>query len=105
MKNYILGIVAIVMAIGFSAFNVQKPVPKTTDTFWYYRVDASTDAILSSSSLVNTNAAQTRADFESDHASETCSGNGQDCLRGFIDPIPAGDFPYTLDGQDAFQKQ
>jgi hypothetical protein len=53
MKNYILGIVAIVMAIGFSAFTAgskkQFTKPTTTTAYFWYTVNNSTGKISSTS--------------------------------------------------------
>lgn len=46
MKKYLLGLFAVVLAIGFSAFTAPKAVKSNlTDPFWY-KVDASTFQVL-----------------------------------------------------------
>jgi hypothetical protein len=35
MKKYLMGMAAIVLAVGFSAFTNMKPKPKFTDPYWF----------------------------------------------------------------------
>ncbi len=44
MKKYLLGIFAVVLAIGFSAFTTGKPVKKAGEMHWY-RFDQSTNTL------------------------------------------------------------
>jgi hypothetical protein len=41
MKKYLLGIIAVVLAVGFSAFTAIKPIKKTKDpeTLYWYAVE------------------------------------------------------------------
>ena len=103
MKKYLLGFFAVILAISFSAFTKIEPAKKSQATYYYYRVNSTTNRVESSSDLINSTA-KTNATFVSDHPADVCSGNGQDCTRGFTSQIQSGDFPFSGPGNDSFQK-
>ena len=78
MKKYVLGLVAIVLAIGFSAFTAKKKQP-ADDVYYFYIVDS--NGIIPSGSSVQFGGTKTLAYAD---ANDGCSGSVNDCLRGFL---------------------
>lgn len=80
MKKYLLGIIAAVMAIGFSSFTGENS--KATDTeYYFYVVDANGEIPAGSSVKFGSPVTLGFAD-----ANDGCAGTAKDCLRGFITP-------------------
>jgi hypothetical protein len=104
MKKYFFSMLAIVVALGFSAFTAHKPSAKKQATYFYYRVNSITNRVESSSDLVNGTAMLPSA-FASNFPADACPGNGQDCVRGFTSEIPEEDLPFSGEGEDEFHKQ
>ena len=104
MKKFLVPFLAIVLAIGFSAFTTNKPADNSNGlnpTYFYYVVNANGE-IESPSSLINPGDPRTH----SEQAGETTCGEvGIDCLRGFetqLSTDPA-DYPMTIQGEDEFK--
>jgi hypothetical protein len=78
MKKYFLGTIAVLLAVGFSAFTNIKAKPAATDLYWFQISNkyTSTQAV-----------AQTDAAFIQQSATPplgvSCSGGMYDCVAGF----------------------
>jgi hypothetical protein len=86
MKKYLLGIFAIILAVGFSAFS-GTPKHKTTNLFWY-RYDLSTG--------VGTQIGSGAIDIDSYSGSDKPDCTRQatmDCARGYNSTKSQGTFP------------
>lgn len=95
MKKYLLGIVAIVLAIGLSAFGTshQANDKGLTSYVWYlttYNDDFPSGAILSSGDVRFGGAMQTQTYAD---ANDGCSGTVKHCFRGY--PNSLSSFPST----------
>jgi len=87
MKKYLLGIIAVVVAIGATAFTKEikkeKTTPAVTDLYWYtvtYNEDFPNGAVMSSSDIRFSGVPQTQTYA---NANDGCSGTAIHCLRGF----------------------
>jgi len=78
MKKYLIGFVAVILAIGFSAFT-EKSKQATDDVYYFYLVDG--NGIIPSGSSVQFGGTKTLAFAD---ANDGCSGSGNDCMRGFL---------------------
>jgi hypothetical protein len=105
MKKYLLGIFAILLAVGFSSFSATKTVNQPTKfdpTFFYYAVNSSGE-IESPDALVNS-VARTHAQ----ESSQTlCNGSNAECLRGYINQLSTDpeDYPLLIEPDDSFKHQ
>lgn len=78
MKKYFLGIIAVVMAIGFSSFTGGNG-KSTDDMYYFYAVNSNGEIPAGSSVQFGSQVTLAFAD-----ANDGCSGSNTDCLRGFI---------------------
>ena len=78
MKKYFLGIIAVLLAVGFSAFTNIKVKPKSTDPYWFQISNKYTSVQA---------VAQADATFIQQSATAPlgtgCSGSSYDCVAGF----------------------
>ena len=77
MKKYFLGIIAVALAIGFSAFTAEKKRPSTKQTTYWFTVTASR-TISSGSSFVNS-----ELSYAGTSDPGGCSGAGKFCNVSF----------------------
>lgn len=74
MKKNILNVIAIVLAVSFSAFTEKESLPgKLTDDAYWYQVDG-TNEIIAEFGFVSR---------ESAEMSSNCSGGGAVCVKGY----------------------
>lgn len=79
MKKYLLGLFAIVLAVGFSAFTAKKATPhKATTTYFWYEIDQ--DGKVSSAALNPSEVDRAAAKSLSSGCEEDVS---EVCLAGF----------------------
>lgn len=82
MKKYFIGLVAVILAVGFSAFTAPHKVKssaKDPQYIWYEVVNNQVDP---DAPLNET--AMSKADFEDDPLTSCPTGNTVDCVRGFL---------------------
>jgi hypothetical protein len=82
MKKYLLGIIAIVMAVGFSAFTkpeVKRTSNKEQTSYYWFRV-ANGYGDLSS---LTSSQVSAYLGFSSTAPTSGCSGSGYNCIVGF----------------------
>ena len=101
MKKYVLGIIAIVLAVGFSAFTTAKKVPvnkKFMDTYWF-RVSSN----ISSGAVASSDVVYLGQSTDNDEPDGTplCTDNNNYCVIYFdgtskLQPVGASSF--TIDG-------
>ncbi len=100
MKKYLLGIFAIVLAVGFSAFTTIKSetAARAQAQLYWYQVDEQSQVILEDTPLF-------------DHAeraslTHTCADEGDlDCLRGFEFPQDTEEGPIFDIGEDQIKTE
>lgn len=82
-----MGFIAVVLAIGFSAFTGTNK-QNADDVYYFYVVDG--NGIIPSGSSVQFGGTKTLAYA---NANDGCSGTTSDCMRGFLAPptLPTGD--------------
>ena len=87
MKKYLLGFIAVVMAVGFSSFEKENKQRKD-DVYYFYIVDG--NGTIPFGSSVQFGGTKTLAYAD---ANDGCSGATNDCLRGFLTPpsLPTSD--------------
>ncbi|MBL7739088.1 MAG: hypothetical protein JNK14_07705 [Chitinophagaceae bacterium] len=94
MKNYLFGLLALVLAIGFSSFTVDnKNKNAPFEVYEWYEVTY--DGQYESTGAATSNlvfSAQTKNYAESN---DGCSGSGRHCLRGFLSTNIPASFPST----------
>lgn len=86
MKKYLLGLFAIILAIGFSAFSSEHHSKKKNETpyYWYHVNAAQTQT---TGTTVNPDGKEIKDDM----TSEPCDDSGSDvCLAGFPDIVLPG---------------
>jgi hypothetical protein len=102
MKKYMLGLFAIVMALGLSAFQHSTVKTATTETaLYWYPVDQSTGAI-DHTQLINPSAKMTKSQLRAASLIPCPEAPGVDCTRGFND-LQSSDV--TTQGIDFTQTQ
>jgi len=78
MKKYLLGFMAIVLAIGLSAFTGESK-QATDNVYYFYIVDG--NGTIPFGSSVQFGGTKTLAYAD---ANDGCSGTASDCMRGFL---------------------
>lgn len=101
MKKYLLGLFALVLAVGFSAFTSKNYVQKaSTQELYWYSVNSIGES--SPSDLINTSQALTKDDFRSEFSPECDEITSDACVRGFVNPLNT---TVTVDGAENFYKE
>ncbi len=102
MKKYLLSIIAVVIAVGLSAFTFEnKPkAQKTDDVFYWYFVDYTNNSSgeIPLGSSVQFSGTQTHQ-YAVDN--DGCMGSAKDCMRGFS-TVPS--LPTSSSGQSQTTK-
>ena len=99
MKKYFLGIMAICLAIGFSAFTPteKKPVKPLMDLYWF-NVPSS---ISNGSTLTNSDVIYLNALQPNDPSPASCTGSTNYCHVGFSDnQVTVNGSSVTLNGSE-----
>jgi hypothetical protein len=79
MKKYFLGFLAIILAIGFSAFTAPKKIQKTNQALYWYTVNSDMVTVDKENLIEDEQIEKAAAE-----AIVTCDGNtSNDCARGF----------------------
>ena len=93
MKKYIVGLFALILGVGLSAFTASESkrlAPggnKNTETFFWYHVDALGNALVNSPAFEGAEVTQEYADINSG----CTQGNNADCIRGYDSQLSADD--------------
>ena len=97
MKKYLLGFMAICLAVGFSAFTrtEKKPATSLTNLYWF-NVPSS---ISNGSTLINSDVTYLNAFQASDPSPADCTGSTNYCHVGFSDnQVTVSGSSVTLNG-------
>ncbi|MFY7839208.1 MAG: hypothetical protein ACOVP7_02980 [Lacibacter sp.] len=78
MKKYLLGIIAVVAAIGFSSFTTKDKQP-ADDIYYFYVVDD--NGVIPAGSSVQFGGQVT---LSYANANDGCTGSTNHCMRGFL---------------------
>lgn len=78
MKKYLLGIIVVLLAVGFSAFTNIKAKPESTDLYWFQISNQYT-----STDKVNQSDAAFIQQSATPPLGVNCSGGMYDCVAGF----------------------
>jgi hypothetical protein len=91
MKKYLLGVIAILIGVGLSAFTNQTKHTKSSKSFdsfyWYFVDDVSTDSKASSPAFGG--ALTTQSDAETHTPCDV--GSNRDCIRGYTSQLTVDD--------------
>jgi hypothetical protein len=79
MKKYLLGIFAVILAIGFSAFTTKKN--KNADNTYYFYTVVNGEIPSGASVMFGGPVTLAAADI-----ADNCEGSNTHCLRGFVSP-------------------
>ena len=78
MKKHLLGVFAVILAVGASAFTTTSTVSSNTTGYFWYQPDASGIVYPNTELFSNMAADKSTAD-----ANDGCEGTGAECIRGF----------------------
>jgi hypothetical protein len=96
MKKYLLGIFAIVIAIGFSSFTTAKQ-KKGVALHWY---DVTYTVAYPNGAIMGGQGTPSYIGFVEKSSLDNCDTPPEvDCQRGFSSPLPAG--TYTIPNEDS----
>lgn len=97
MKKYLLSMVAILLAVGFSAFAISNHTSNNKaveDDLYWYRIDGSGNI----GSALNSGVLSTKSEVLTEADCPDVSGD--DCARGYEDPQTFGNPAPTVSGSD-----
>jgi hypothetical protein len=85
MKKYVLGMIAVILAISFSAFTTAKKAKATEGSYYWYPVKPNSSDIDHTALINPTSAKYTKSELDGLDLIPCPEHSGTDCMRGFDD--------------------